>query len=199
MSKTIDRRVRRTQHQLRCALEKLMQTKSVSTITVKELCLECDINRGTFYLHYRDVYDLLHTIEQEMLAEFEKVINCFKPGEHFGGKVPSKSMCAMFEFFAANSAMCCVLLCKNGDMSFTQRVKGVVHNQMNGPWREYFGSEETEMSTYAFSFIVSGCIGMLQQWLENGAATPPHIMAMLMENILVKGISALGTTDESKI
>ncbi|MEG0020131.1 MAG: TetR-like C-terminal domain-containing protein [Oscillospiraceae bacterium] len=195
MNKPIDRRIRRTQHQLRCALEKVMQTKSISNITVKELCLECDINRGTFYLHYKDVYDLLYTIEGDMLAEFEKVINCFKPGERFGGAAPSKSMCAMFEFFKENAAMCRVLLCKNGDMSFTQRVTGVVYNQMTGPWKEYFGSEETDMSTYAFAFIVSGCIGMLQQWLESGAVTPPNTMALLMENILVKGIAALGEKD----
>ena len=53
-----DRRVTRTRRLLRQALVKRMREKSVSSITVKELCDECDINRGTFYAHYRDVYDL---------------------------------------------------------------------------------------------------------------------------------------------
>lgn len=192
MEKPIDRRVRRTQQQLRCALENLMQIKSISSITVKELCVECDINRSTFYLHYSDVYDLLHAIEEDMLFDFEKVISCFNPREYFDYKKPSKSMCAMFDFLYENAAMCKVLLCKNGDMAFIKRVKDLVYRQMTGPWKEYFGSATTEMSSYAFSFIVSGCIGMLQQWLENDVLTPPHTMAMLMENILVKGIAALG-------
>ncbi|MEG1782332.1 MAG: TetR-like C-terminal domain-containing protein [Oscillospiraceae bacterium] len=192
MNKPIDRRVRRTQHRLRCALEDIMQIKSISDITVKELCIECDINRSTFYLHYSDVYALLHAVEEELLSEFERVMDYFKPEDHFGANTPSKSMCAMFDFLFENEAMCRVLLCKNGDLAFIERVKDVVYSQMKGPWRDYFGSEKTEMSAYAFSFVVSGCIGMLQQWLENGADISPHTMAMLMENILVKGIVALG-------
>ena len=52
---TTDRRVRKTRGQLRQGLVRLMREKSIQDITVKELCEECDINRGTFYLHYTDV------------------------------------------------------------------------------------------------------------------------------------------------
>ena len=68
---TTDRRVRKTRGQLRQGLVRLMREKSIQDITVKELCEECDINRGTFYLHYTDVYQLLHSIEDELLVEFE--------------------------------------------------------------------------------------------------------------------------------
>ena len=50
-----DRRVRKTRALLRQGLIGLMREKSVQDITVKELCEACDINRGTFYLHYTDV------------------------------------------------------------------------------------------------------------------------------------------------
>ena len=45
---TTDRRVRKTRGQLRQGLVRLMREKSIQDITVKELCEECDINRGTF-------------------------------------------------------------------------------------------------------------------------------------------------------
>ena len=51
MEKKTDRRVRKTKAQLRAGLAKLMQTKSIKEITVKELVDEVDINRSTFYLH----------------------------------------------------------------------------------------------------------------------------------------------------
>ena len=63
--KVVDRRVRKTKRQLRLALMKLMSEKSVKDISVRELAAIADINRGTFYIHYRDVGDLLQRLEDE--------------------------------------------------------------------------------------------------------------------------------------
>jgi len=49
----LDNRVRYTKTVLQQALLKLLQTKHIDKITIKELCQEAKINRGTFYLHYR--------------------------------------------------------------------------------------------------------------------------------------------------
>ena len=54
-----DRRVRRTKALLLQGLMQLMETKDVKDISVKELSDLADINRGTFYLHYSDVYSAL--------------------------------------------------------------------------------------------------------------------------------------------
>ena len=68
MEKTVDRRVRKTKNQLRQGLARLMLEKSLKEITVKELTDLVDMNRGTFYLHYRDIYDLYAQIEAELPA-----------------------------------------------------------------------------------------------------------------------------------
>lgn len=64
--KVVDRRVRKTKRQLRLALMKLMADKSIKDISVRELAAIADINRGTFYIHYKDVYDLLSSLEDEL-------------------------------------------------------------------------------------------------------------------------------------
>ena len=56
---TIDRRVKKTKKQLRLALMHLMTQKSAKSISVRELAEQADINRSTFYIHYKDVNDLL--------------------------------------------------------------------------------------------------------------------------------------------
>ena len=61
-----DKRIRRTKKLLRQALTRLMQQKDFQSITVTDVVREADINRGTFYAHYRDVYDLREKIEAEM-------------------------------------------------------------------------------------------------------------------------------------
>ncbi len=42
--------------------------KSFSSITITELCRRAGINRGTFYIHYIDMDDLL----DDLLADFGK-------------------------------------------------------------------------------------------------------------------------------
>ena len=59
MDDKTDRRVRKTKKQLRQALTSLMMEKSVSEIPEREIAELADVNRGTFYAHYKDVNDLL--------------------------------------------------------------------------------------------------------------------------------------------
>ena len=51
-----------------------MQKKSNQEITVKELVDEVDINRSTFYLHYSDIYQMLESIENELMDEIAQAI-----------------------------------------------------------------------------------------------------------------------------
>ena len=66
---TDDRRVRRTRAQLRRALTQLLAEKELRSITVRELTDRADVNRGTFYAHYRDIYDLMEHLENEFFTE----------------------------------------------------------------------------------------------------------------------------------
>ena len=66
-----DRRVRKTKRSLRDCLIRLMKEKKIQDITVREISEMADINRGTFYLHYKDIYDLLEHVESDFAGEFD--------------------------------------------------------------------------------------------------------------------------------
>ena len=59
MKKSNDRRIRYTRYALQNALIACMQQKPFNRITVREICETADINRSTFYMHYKDIYELL--------------------------------------------------------------------------------------------------------------------------------------------
>lgn len=69
-----DRRVRRTKKLLTHGLIQLMKEKQVQDITVRELADLVDVNRGTFYLYYRDIFDMLDSIEQELFNQVNQLI-----------------------------------------------------------------------------------------------------------------------------
>ena len=62
-----DRRTLYTKRVIKEALIDLMRSKPFPKITVKELCAAAEINRGTLYLHYLDIADVLDDIENEIL------------------------------------------------------------------------------------------------------------------------------------
>ena len=63
-----DHRIRVTKMLIRRALTDLLRQKPIQSISIKELCETAGINRGTFYAHYTDIYDLRKQIEDDMLA-----------------------------------------------------------------------------------------------------------------------------------
>jgi AcrR family transcriptional regulator len=70
----MSRKTRYTRKALRDSLVELMKDKPITKITIKELCENADVNRTTFYAHYRDQYDLLQQIEEETLVCIENIL-----------------------------------------------------------------------------------------------------------------------------
>ena len=69
----MDRRVRKTRLKLNESLMILIKDKNINQITVKELTDLADINRKTFYLHYKDIFDMVDNIKEQLLVELESV------------------------------------------------------------------------------------------------------------------------------
>ena len=64
-----DRRITRSKKALRSALITLIEEKGFEAITVNDLCSAADLNRGTFYNHFRSKEHLLATFEDEVRSK----------------------------------------------------------------------------------------------------------------------------------
>ena len=63
----MDLRVKKTKSAIINAFLQLRSKKPLERITVKELSDLAEINKATFYLHYKDIYDLSESLENELL------------------------------------------------------------------------------------------------------------------------------------
>ena len=76
MEQKSDLRVVKTRRGIKAAFLELVQAKPVQKITVTELAKRAEISKGTFYLHYLDIYDLYNQMVEETVA---KIAGSFDP------------------------------------------------------------------------------------------------------------------------
>lgn len=183
-----DRRTRKTKAQLRAALTKLLEQKKINEITVKEIVEEADINRSTFYLHYNDIYDLLHQIEKELLNEF---IDLTKEYEDFHDDTNAdfSYLTKLFEILSNNIDIVSILLGPNGDISFLNQIKHMIADKIIENFKEDCIKNNLLLDVeYTFSFYLNGCIGLIEQWIKSGLKHSPEHMAKICYNLINNGI-----------
>lgn len=181
----MDRRVRKTRLQLRTGLTQLMHEKAIKDITVRELAQLVDINRCTFYLHYRDIYDMVEQVEQEVSSEFEAMVNSHPPQEL--NESPIKLLFDLFEFFRANADLCSALLGGNGDMSFVNKLIALIRERVLEFWH-LEKRKDPEQYEYYFSFLAAGFMGVIREWYANDMAEPVEQMAAMAEQLILYGM-----------
>src|SRR5690554_1807522 len=109
------RSVRNTKRKLRDGLIELLKEKHASEIKVKELCEKVDINRGTFYYHYTDIFDMINSIENEFFESFNEIIKSMDDSKR--SKEAAFNIIQMvFEFFDKNAELSATLIGPNGNM-----------------------------------------------------------------------------------
>lgn len=69
MEKKTDLRVIKTKRRIKEVFGELLKKKDVNEVTVAELARLAEINKGTFYLHYQDIYALYADVLQEKVQE----------------------------------------------------------------------------------------------------------------------------------
>lgn len=150
MQEKTDKRIKRTKYLLLHALTTLMKEKSIKNISVKELCESVDINRGTFYLHYKDIYDLLEKTEQELLTQMEAIFQKYTPDSP---DFPCSLFTELFCLIHKNADFFRVLLSSNGDISFVIKIKELFDRQCIQKWG-YFRYPQKQCQSMNISAVL---------------------------------------------
>lgn len=119
----------------------LIKEKKWDKITVKEICMEANITRGTFYQYFSDIYDLMEQIETPLLQEIEKKYkaNSKKPMQHYPLEhfedrfdyAPPKTLLIWFDFCKKHRNKIAVLFGPNGDPYFISKLKNILKDQIS--------------------------------------------------------------------
>ena len=180
-----DRRVRRTKKLLTQALTQLLQEKQINEITVKELTDLADMNRGTFYLYYKDMFDMLERIEDGMFEALDAIVSLH---EHDDVSQQTKPILLdLFRFIQDNQEMCRVLLSPHGDMNFLHRLNEVVREKCLKAWPNIRKEKGEADFDYHYSFVVFGCAGIIRAWVNRNCSESAEKMAEMAYGMILRG------------
>jgi AcrR family transcriptional regulator len=182
-----DRRVRRTKKMLTQALMQLMQEKQVKEITVRELTDLADMNRGTFYLYYRDIYDMLEKLEDSM---FEALDSIAAMHETDAARQETKPILLdVFRFVEENREIVRVLLSPHGDMKFLHRLYEVIREKCLTVFPDAAAAQQEKEADfdYRFSFVIYGAAGLIRAWVNRDCEEPAVRMAELADALIRRG------------
>jgi len=70
--KHIDRRVQKTRKLLKDALVTLILEKGFEAVTIQEILDRANVGRSTFYIHFQNKHELLHSCFEDFFDLFEK-------------------------------------------------------------------------------------------------------------------------------
>lgn len=171
-----DRRYIRTQNQLKEALIKLLKTKNINKISVRELSNLADINRATFYLHYKTPYDFLMHLEDEL---FDIIFTSYSKHNIIN---QYDFLLSLYKCVGVNHELLIVLLNPNTGSTFWDRLSNSIKKQYNFLWSAKLKHLTDRELEYYGTFIIDGYISVIKCWLLNGRKESPEKMVLLSKN-----------------
>ena len=180
----MDKRIINTKKKLTNTLLVLLKDKKIKDITVLELCKETKINRTTFYKYYKDIDDLIYTIEESLLTELEKHIKDIKRNYliSYTGKI--------IEEISNHKEIYGRLISENGDHTFLRRILSLVYEQSITEWQKLLKKASKEDLEKIYNFIVDGTIGIVEDWIKNNCQDEPSNVAIFINKICMSGLSS---------
>lgn len=137
------------------AFRELISEMPLSKISIGDICDRCDINRKSFYYHYRDKYDLANS--------------CFDTDFPYLAKAPSKeddekTLLLLCRYLYTNKAQYRRLFENEGQNSFYDHIRSEL--------KVYFSYRLSDKSSFSSTFWADAVSFSIKEWIC--AKKPAH-------------------------
>ena len=180
---------KKTKQLIQSSFMNLLEDKPFESITVGDITKKAQINRGTFYIHYKDKFDLLDKIEERLFEDIgnhldELQMNYSSKDTFEKGQEQLAS--ALFSSIKMHSPMLKILLNNHGRAGFHVRFRDTFSDKvrLNLEKNESINKNLNVPIEYFLSFITSAFLGLIEQWFLNGLDKTPEEMTILYIDII---------------
>lgn len=169
-----------TKRALAVALKELMNEMSFSKISISDICMKCDMNRKSFYYHFKDKYDLVNWIfDTEYLAITSKKVYRYRVD----------SLLDMSNYFYENQRFYRNALEVRGQNSFVEHFHEMLRVVALGRLKELFDNQEIP-SLYV-DWVVDSFVCAIIRWIREKNPIPPEQFTDMISNYVFTVATAI--------
>lgn len=182
-----NRLLRETDEKIVRAVYALMtqEHRPIGKITVREICERTGIHRSTFYAHYRDIFDLVDKVEQNMSRQLTETF-FRKLDENASAR---DCFIELFTFIREHRDFYLYYLTESKQYGILQLAWDPIRERAGAisadPTR--FGARTEEEMAYHGVFFLVGLTAVVRMWLQKGCReTPAELYDLLCRQSAVQ-------------
>lgn len=176
---TMDKRVYKTLTKIEKSMVTLLNVKSYDDISIKDICDESGISRGTFYQHYRDKDDFLFQYQKAMM----------KKGKRRLTQIQFEERRQFFEhalnFWINEGELLLLLLRDNGAYIVHQAIKKNLQQNIKVRLVPIMNTQAltNKEKYFLIIFMSNAVLGVLQDWVQRGRQESPKEISLMIDKV----------------
>ena len=176
----VRQRQTKTEAKIKAAFTTLVKNKGFDAMTVSDLAREADINRGTFYMHYVDKFDLRDQLLDDVIADLAAILI----PESDDDNIKSRNLVSAMRYLKRDYAFFDAISGSGNDMQLYERVKDVIKQLLLGQVSRLRKAPDDTPGIpgeYAMEILVSSTSSILWLWLRRGCQESPETISGIIE------------------
>lgn len=167
-----------TKTYIKTAVTKILSEKSFEELTVTNICRLAGINRGTFYLHYVDKYDMMDKLKAETLSVIYGIIT--EDTISLDYDVILRSL----EFIHKDIDFISVIA-KTTYVNMSQSIRDFIGQILkNVPdCEEWLRSKYKIPYQYAITAYMASIEALITQWITSDNPESPEVMSTIISTV----------------
>lgn len=175
-----------TKEKIKKSFIQLINEKGFESMTVSDIAKQSQINRGTFYLHYVDKYDLMEKLEMEAIYDLKQILLLDTNPKNLEDPIqliPYESILHALIYIKNDFESIQALASEGGDPHFMQMVKDILNELVLSKLdksKSLQFSRKNLPDDYAKEILLSSIVGVVNLWIKKGGEETPEQIATII-------------------
>lgn len=176
-----DPRIIRTRLLIKDAFVELLQEMDIDKMSVSRIANRATISRVTFYLHYRDIPDMLEKLADEMIEDIQEATSIQSVEVASVKDADYLKLVRLLEHIAEHADFYKVTLGSRRAPIFTERLLNMLTDTITQRFEDVRDVHSNEKREVKKEIVIwygsSALIGTIVAWLKNDMPYTPHFLA----------------------